>query len=272
MTASAGAKINLDKTYNTRDLGGYAALDGRKIKHHRLIRSGELSKLTEKDIAVLTGEYGLRTIVDLRDEDERMRDRDIVPDGVKYIAHPIFKEDTPGITWNRDEKENDFVEYVIGYAGKRKASGKDFLREIYAKILADDYMASMYAKFFDILLSHEEGSVLWHCSAGKDRAGTAAALVLCALGVDRETVVYDYKLSNDFLHENNERVIAQVEQRVGNDSLTAVIRSIFSVKEEYIRAVFKYIDDNFKSMDEFFDVRLGMTEDKRRKLCDMYLE
>ena len=97
-------------------------------------------------------------------------------------------------------------------------------------------------------------------------------LVLCALGVDRETAVYDYMRTNDFLHENNERIIRKVEERLGNDSLSNGIRTLFTVKEEYIRKVFKYIDENFSSMDEFFEKRLLLTPEKREKLKNMYLE
>ena len=97
-------RIELEGLVNTRDLGGFETVDGRKIRPGRLIRSGELYDATSEDIKKLTQQYHLKTIVDFRTETERAGRPDPDIEGVRYIFNPILNEETMGIT---REKEND---------------------------------------------------------------------------------------------------------------------------------------------------------------------
>ena len=81
---------------NTRDLGGIRAAGGRTVAKQKLIRSGELSKVTDDDIAKLT-HIRLKTIVDLRSSAETSLKMDIIPDGVRYVHCPVVSDLVPGI-------------------------------------------------------------------------------------------------------------------------------------------------------------------------------
>ena len=93
-----GDRIKLEGKRNIRDLGGYRTADGRRIRPNRLIRSENLSGLTENDIRILTREYELRTIVDFRTLAEAMEKPDPVMEGVNYIHNPVLSEAQMGMT------------------------------------------------------------------------------------------------------------------------------------------------------------------------------
>lgn len=91
-------KIPLENLQNTRDLGGFMTKDGRKVKSHRLIRSGDLKDATENDKKLLVDTYGLNMVIDFRTAQECKDRPDPRIPGVEYIWHPIFEEKASGIT------------------------------------------------------------------------------------------------------------------------------------------------------------------------------
>ena len=97
-------RIPLERLYNTRDLGGIGTTDGRRIRPHRLIRSGQLSGMTERDARVLAEEYELKTVVDFRTEREKEESPDPVPEGITYLEIPILDELSVGITRDRESE------------------------------------------------------------------------------------------------------------------------------------------------------------------------
>lgn len=99
-------RIPLEGLHNTRDLGGFETADGRKIRPRRLIRSGQLSGMTEKDKQVLTEDYGLRTDVDFRTGQERTEAPDPRLPGVAYVENPILSDQAIGITREKDSEED----------------------------------------------------------------------------------------------------------------------------------------------------------------------
>ena len=74
----------------------------------------------------------------------------------------------------------------------RDPDGAAQMRSLYPIMVSVEHSVQHYRKFFEILLRHEEGALLYHCTMGKDRVGTATALILSALGVPRETIYADY--------------------------------------------------------------------------------
>ena len=98
-------RIPLERLYNTRDLGGIETTDGRRIRPHRLIRSGQLSGMTERDARVLAEEYELKTVVDFRTEREKEESPDPVPEGITYLEIPILDELSVGITRDQESEQ-----------------------------------------------------------------------------------------------------------------------------------------------------------------------
>ena len=192
-------RIALSGLHNTRDLGGIETLDGRKILPRRLIRSGALIDATPEDMRILAEDYRLGTIVDFRTATERRQKPDPEIEGVENLFNPILAEETVGITFEDKEEEKDVMAGILDHASSLGGNPRNYIDRLYEDLITDDHASEYYGRFFDILLKADDRAVLWHCSAGKDRVGIGTALLLTALGVDRDTVIRDFVKTNDFV-------------------------------------------------------------------------
>lgn len=169
--------IALEGASNLRDLGGWRVADGRRVRCGIVFRSASLARLTERDVATLAG-LGIRTVCDLRGEREAEYAPSRLPASAERVALPI--EPTVGASLR------DLL--------KREAStGEDVVLLLGRAYL--DYVTThigQYRRMFELLLQPRRHALLFHCSAGKDRTGLGAALLLTALGATRETVEADY--------------------------------------------------------------------------------
>lgn len=168
---------------NLRDLGGYRANDGRRVRFGRVFRSASLAGLTDADLTAFTA-TGIRTVCDLRGENEAARAPSRLPvaDAPEVVRVPI---------------EPRIGASLRDLLAREEATGEDvhdLLRTAYAAYATDHL--PRYRALFDLLLREERLPLLFHCSAGKDRTGFGAALLLTALGVPRETVIADYLATN----------------------------------------------------------------------------
>lgn len=255
---------------NFRDLGGMETADGRRVKPHRLLRSGHLHDLTAADRRRVTEEYQLKTVIDLRTSGEMQRKPDVILPGVTYIHLPIFENQAEGVT-RETVTDTDPVGRMIAMAEKMEGQAFQRMRELY-KVFFDDHGIAMYRRFFEQVLAQEEGAVLWHCTMGKDRCGTAAALLETALGVPYETVKADYLLTNEFVLPETEKTIAKARERIDDEALFEQMRVLDSVYEEFLDTVLGIAVEKSGSVPAFIEQHLGMTPDKLARLRDLYLE
>ena len=175
--------VALQGCSNLRDLGGYRAADGRRVRFGRVFRSASLAGLTEADLEAF-GAIGVRTVCDLRGEREagRAPSRLPVAGGPEVVRLPI------------EPKVGASLRDLLA---REEATGEDvhdLLRTAYTAYATDHL--PRYRALFGLLLEGERLPLLFHCSAGKDRTGFGAALLLLALGVPRETAVADYLATN----------------------------------------------------------------------------
>ncbi|MBR3975249.1 MAG: tyrosine-protein phosphatase [Clostridia bacterium] len=260
-------RIKLKTLKNTRDLGGFVGADNRKIKPKRLIRSGQLGKASDEDIKILTDTYNLKTIVDLRMDAEVKEVPDKKPAGVEYIRFPLLDNSFLGIA--RDEYS---LQSWLKVFENSSASPEELFGEMYVKILMSDKVVSMVGEFFDLLINQTEGSVLWHCSAGKDRVGVVTALVLSALGVDRETIIEDYLMTDYFSRSANLKAHIFLPLKIKNAKVRKCIYVLLGVKREYMENIFSIIDRDYGSTEKFLSERFGIDEAKINELRKNYLE
>lgn len=260
-------RIKLKTLKNTRDLGGFVGADNRKIKTGRLIRSGQLGKASTEDISVLTGRYNLKTIVDLRMDAEVKELPDKKPDGVNYIHFPLLDNSFLGIARDEYSLQSWFKVFENSSLSPEKLFG-----EMYVKILMSDRVVPMVSEFFDLLINQKEGSVLWHCSAGKDRVGVVTALVLSALGVDRETIIEDYLMTERFSMAENLKAHIFLPLKVKDAKVRKCIYVLLGVRREYMENIFNIIDRDYGSTEKFLEERFGVDSVKINELRKNYLE
>ncbi len=260
-------RINLQKLKNTRDLGGYVASDGRKIKPNMLIRSGNLFKATGKDISCLVNDYNLSTIIDLRIDAEIEEKPDPVPEKVSYIRVPLLDKAYLGIT--RDEYSLYSWFNIFADTTKRP---EDVFYEMYEMLVFGERAKVLISQIFDILLDDNNGSVLWHCSAGKDRVGIVTMLVLLSLGIDRETIVADFLATNRFSAAEiiKTRVFAPLV--IKNRYQRKCLAVLMGVKREYMDRLFMKIDADYENIEDFFLSQYGITGEKLSAFRNKFLE
>ncbi|MDR1930289.1 MAG: tyrosine-protein phosphatase [Treponema sp.] len=230
---------------NARELGTcrIAAGGSKQVKRGLLYRSGELAVHTDRDRRILE-ELGIKTVVDFRSEEEKKISPEVMPGTVRRLEElPIDAGNLMGTLYSAEE----------GWTYASTASGAVADMEKLYTALPQEALEK-YRVLFSLLADPENAPLLFHCSAGKDRTGLAAALVLHALGADRETVMEDYLLSALCLRE-----------RLLSPGVDPRAVPYWTVQESYLRAAFVKIED-YGGMDRYIAGELGADVEHLRKL------
>lgn len=261
-------KLKLRKLNNTRDLGGFTTTDGRKIKRGKLIRSGKLYKLPKSTQQKLK-DIGLTTVVDMRMDIECIEYPTTVIEGVNYYRVPLVCTATTGIT-----HEKSMARTMLAESKRIKNEFGDcdnYILKTYEIILFDKASQEKLKEFLDLVVK-EEGCILWHCSAGKDRTGISAMLLESLLGVDEELIIDDYVMSDTFQrHKRN-------LQKVGLWLMPAFFKfktflfAQMAAKPQYISGAMTAIKQKYGSVTEYCKQALGVTDEDIQTLKNKYLE
>lgn len=259
---------------NGRDMGGLIMKDGHTVRTGMLVRSGNLSKATEGDVALLKEHYRLTDVFDFRFEAEANAAPDRVIDGVSYThLSTLPKAFMEGFSSSRPDTTKmdtrDLAAILMKYAFDTKA--QTMARRLYPSIVTDSIAQHYYGEFLRSVLN-AKGGVLWHCSQGKDRAGWASAFVLAALGADRNVIVEDFGLSNRSYAPHVEALSAKVRQQEGGEEAVAFIQAMVGVSRENFEATLDLIDQQYGSLSQYLENQLGFTEEEQQQLRDKYLK
>lgn len=264
-------KIDLQGASNARDLGGIKTYFG-VVKTGKLLRSGELSRLTQAD-AIRLSEIPLERIVDLRTDVEIENNKDAHMNNVAYVNISIIRATTFGITFEKASGEEIAAKISAGLI-RMQSRGETYLQHmeiLYRNFVNDEYSRNGYGKFLKLLASDPtRGATLWHCTIGKDRCGTCTALLLHCLGADREQILHDYLLTNTQMSQVREKVLEKA-QNVAPAEYLPMISKMLSASESYIAAFWKEIDTNFGDTDNFLGA-CGVTKQDVETLRNNYLE
>ncbi|KKC25642.1 tyrosine-protein phosphatase [Sphingomonas sp. SRS2] len=248
--------LPLEGGFNLRDMGGYRTADGRTVKRGMLFRSGVMSLLTEADEAHLAG-LGIATVCDLRRPGERKRDptRWCEPAGAFY--------------WSRDYSESSGVlgELLRGAVPNAERM-REMMIDLYREILVDH--APSYRFLFD-RLANGHVPLLFNCSAGKDRTGVGAALILAVLGVERSAIVEDYLLTNRFA--DFDRLLASGGAGIGRYSEIdpAVLQPLFAADGAYLDTAFDSLDRDHGGIDAYL-ATIGVDDAAKTRLRELLLD
>jgi len=252
-------RLPVEGAANLRDLGGYATSDGRSLRWGALYRSDALADLSDADVAYL-GRLGLRQVVDFRSEAERERDPDRLPTGPRVVLLPIAGEGLdPRDLQDRLLAGDVSAEEAAAWLVEGNRAFVDEFRETYGTFLRD-------------LADPDHLPTLFHCTAGKDRAGYGAALVLLALDVPRETALHDYLLTNAFTEDKARGLLRMIRIvslfRADPDD----VRPLFEARESYLGAAFAEIDERYGGTDAYLRDALGVDAALRERLRANLLE
>ena len=258
--------LTFDCLANIRDLGGMPTAGGRRIRPGKLIRSGHLEKLSAADREQLSGLLSL--VVDLRTEEERTRQPDQSLPGVENRHLPILNTLTGGITREEEADASVTSDLLLD-----PEAAKAYMCKTYRDLAGSAFTTSQYAAFVRLLLKEREKAVLWHCTAGKDRAGIAALIVEEILGVPREEIIADYLRTNEYLAKDVRYLIGFVKQQTGTESPLAdeSLQYLFGAEEEYLAAYYETIEGKYGNYGTFLRKGLGLREEEIAQLKAIYL-
>ncbi len=259
-------RIKLKTLSNTRDIGGFPAADGKKIAPCRLIRSGELNGAAPEDIAVLKEQYRLQKVIDLRMDAERAQSPDPVIEGVTTLVLPVLDGSFFGIA--RDENS---VSAWLRLFDDPTADPREIFKTMYRKLLFSDYVKPLYREFFSVLLELREGAVLWHCSAGKDRAGLVSLLVMTALGVPRELIILDYMMTENFTAKDLRKVRAKIRLFIRDKRKKDCLNVLLSVDESFLTQLFEIMDAEYGGGEGYLRSFIGLPPEEILRMRKMYL-
>lgn len=187
--------VPLDSCFNFRDLGGYRTRDDRQVRRRCLYRSAELCSLTDADHDTLVS-LGIKVVFDLRGEPERAARPSRLPASVE-----LHERTSPS---TRSQLGPTLEEQIA--AGTLPERDDDYLAAVYIRQL-DDGLACELRRILELALHSPTRPILFHCAAGKDRTGLAAAVILGVLGVPDDTISADYNLSSIYWAEPRLQVL-----------------------------------------------------------------
>lgn len=249
--------LPLEGGQNFRDLGGYKTADGREVKWGAIFRSGAMNRLTDADFRYLAT-LGLQSVVDFRDNRERAKEPVQWPAG---SAPQLFAKD-----YSMDQSG---LGRLLSKPGLTGDQAKAAMAELYREIPLT--FADQYRVLFARLLG-DEGAVAFNCSAGKDRTGVAAAILLSVFGVPRETVIEDYLLSNQYFRPRADMMnTTGPEAEMLRTLPPDVLKVLMGVDRSYLEAAFASIDSQPGGMDGYLRNSLGLDPARIALLKAKYL-
>ncbi|MFT3704554.1 MAG: tyrosine-protein phosphatase [Agriterribacter sp.] len=253
ITDSTQREIKLQGAINFRDLGGYQTADGKHVKWGKIYRSAALDKLSEHDLDVLQGK-SIAVVADFRGPYEVKVAPDKLPKGATRISLPSGSEHIG---------DSAYMKNMV-----QQMANDSFLTGFYSDVHP---FKERYKPMFDELLTlNKDSALLFHCTAGKDRTGIGAALVLYALGVDTTVIMKDYLATNYYRAAENERAIIGMVKMYGLNEKLA--RNMMAARESYLDATFASINQQYGSVDNFLKKEMGLDKKKLKKLKQLYLD
>ncbi|UOQ84751.1 tyrosine-protein phosphatase [Gracilibacillus salinarum] len=212
-------RLPLVSVDNCRELGGYSTADGQQTKWHELLRSSDMSKLTEEDITFLN-EYGVKTVIDLRGEDEIVAKPNalVKEDFCHYYNFPFITKQVSNITYSTTEKR--------------------FMGDFYIELLEDNKV--LHDIFYRIAHA-EEGGIIFHCAGGKDRTGILAMMLLSLAGVEKKDIISNYEVSYTNLKT----------MHTEEDLPEGIPVDYMYSKGEYMEKTYEYLTATYETVEQY---------------------
>lgn len=257
----AERQLPLEGSDNFRDLGGYSTRDGRRTRWGRIYRSGQLSELTDADLEYLS-DLGIALVCDFRSPQERETE----PDRLPTDPAPSVREleiYTPGVDPSglRDRiLSGDLDGLDLG----------DFLVEANRAFVTE--FAPRYRSMFEAILEGGNLPMVVHCTAGKDRAGVAAALILLSVGVPEQTVLQDFLLTNHYTAQRVEETLLGIRILSLFRTDPDRVRPLLLVEPRYLEAALESMRARDGSIEGYLEETLGLSSGDRTRLRELLLE
>ena len=251
--------IHLDGLQNVRDLGGYAAADGRRIKSGLIFRGDRLDNLTEQGRKQFLA-LGVKNVFDLRDfyQAGKYPDPQLAGVNIRVTPAEIYSDEEHVLMMTEIPSLTE--DQLSWFIARHKSH---YINMITAP--------SALKAVFDSLLSGG-APIYFHCTAGKDRTGVVAALIMETLGVPHETVVADYMLSLKYRRASALKAVDEMFGGWPKGLPGELAKCYLCVDESWLQGTFDTVEKLYGSAEEFVARGLGFGDDGVRRLRSLYLE
>ncbi len=263
-------KRPISKISNLRDLGGYRTRDGLKVRSNLLYRSGDLNFPTDV-LAQNLNPLNISLVFDLRSSDEARNNAYTLPESIQYKHRPVLDsfENNPRIaSFDLSDLE------VMRQGGSRPFSPEElrflggFMKKVYREM---GESAEVFGDIMKEMAENGETPVLFHCSAGKDRTGVLATMILLTLGVSMEDAMEHYLLSNTYRKEEMEKEVRKISALIDDPVIINQISGMLLVKEEYLETTLKTVRA-YPVFEDYARARLGLGPADMEAFRALYLE
>lgn len=251
--------VSMQGVSNFRDLGGYLSENGQRVRLGKLYRADELSHLSATDQTKLT-ELGVRRVVDFRSEAEQQKAVDKLPTGIEYIPMPITVQAAA---------VKDIQQHILA-ADNTAGAMSEFMQLAYRDFIVS--YTPQLRQFMQGLLNDQAYPQVFHCTAGKDRTGVAAALVLSAIGVPRATILDDYLATNRLTVDSVKLQVDAMVARSGGQANREALTTLLQVQPAFLQSAYAAIDQQYGTMDNYLTQALGIGPAQRQVLRQKLLE
>ena len=254
-TNQPGCITGLPLAMNVRELGGIETRDGRRIKRGLLYRGSTLAGLDDRQRAIIDG-LGIRFVFDLRAAGEASKHLEYIPEGATYRRVAGMYEPNGA--------EMDFSPDAIARIEEESGSD-DIMHALYLSMVHSN--PALHA-LVEHLMAHD-APLYFHCSAGKDRTGISAALILSILGVDDDAIVENFLLTNVFRAEIIDNPPAVLPEHMESVEMW---RHANGVQAESLRAVLAAMGDESEARERYLQQEFGLEASDLDSLRAFYLE
>ena len=262
-------EIKVSGGRNIRDLGQYTTTDGKKMKKGILIRSARLDKMTKKNRDKFLAEYNISTVIDFRNDIEIEEGKKVVLDkNIKHLHIPVLSKAFFGIS---HEKKMSKITYKQSKENKNPLFIKNYMVNMYKDIVFEEYSQIKFKEFFEVLLNNN-GSVLYHCTGGKDRTGMASMFILTVLGVSKDDILADYTASDIFNRRHNFILQTLMNLFLWVRNYRRLLSVMLYSKRYYMEDTIKAIEERYGSVIKYLEEVIGLDKNKQEKLRNMLLE
>lgn len=257
---TAPRDLGLQSVQNFRELGGYPTADGRSVKWGQFYRSARLVALSKEERARFE-QLGIRVVLDLRSDIEIQQHPDPVFQGVEQKEISAIIE--------LEAKEINFDPAALYHLTPQEMQKDDEAFTGRYRNMPFDNKAYRY--LFEKLAS-QQVPVLFHCTAGKDRTGVAAMLILLALGVPWQVIQQDYLLTNRYFERQVQKTLANYYQPHHPEHVRRFLMSIEGVQPHNLQASYDEILRRYGDTNQYFASEYGLTQTDLAWLRAQYLE
>ncbi|RHW54225.1 protein-tyrosine-phosphatase [Lactobacillus bombicola] len=242
---------------NWRSLGGYVGTNGKKVKENMLFRCGQLFDLSLEQKETVRNKYQIKQLIDFRGADERKEYPNYIWNGLTYITLDVL-EDAATNQASLDE--------IISANGD--VAGNMLIT--YKQLALTNSARKGYQQFLLTLVANPVPTA-FHCFAGKDRTGVAAALILKCLGVGNHDIFTDYLKTIEARSKANNEILKLLKGKLDAVQLESV-KAALTVQPSYLECYFKTIKQNYGDFDNYLVNGLKLPTNFKEKMQGIYLE